>query len=129
MSHPNTETIEEAYRAFSEGDVQTLMDIWTDDVTWHVAGDHPLAGDHAGKGQVAAFLGGLAEQTGGRFRVEFQHALADDEHGFSLHKSMGPDGDEELESWAVLGYRFADGKIAEIWSFDYDQRILERILG
>ncbi len=128
MAHPNTERIRNAYNAFSEGDIQALFELWTDDIIWHDAGDHPLAGDHTGKEQVAGFLGGLAQQTDGTFRAELQHAIADDDQGYSLHKATATKDGEELEAWTILSYRFEDGRFAEIWTFDYDPRITARVL-
>lgn len=127
MAHVNQELIERAYGAFGEGDIQALFEMWTDDITWHEAGNHPLAGDHAGKEAVAGFLGGLAERTSGSFRAELQHALADDTQGYSLHKSVAEKDGENLEAWTVLGYRFEDGRFAEIWTFDFDQRVTDQM--
>lgn len=128
MAHNNKEVIEGAYKSFSAGDIGALMEIWTDDVEWHIAGDHPLAGDHKGKEAVAAFLGGLVQQTGGTLQVELQNVMADDEQGYSLHKSTATRDGEDFESWEILGYRFDDGDVAEIWSFAYDQSITNALL-
>jgi ketosteroid isomerase-like protein len=129
MAHPNVALIEGAYESFAAGDIASIMEIWTDDIAWHIAGDHPLAGDHEGKEAAAAFLGGVMQQTGGTFRAELQNALADDTNGYSLHKGTASKNGEDLESWEILGYGFRDGKVAEIWSFPYDQRIANRMLG
>lgn len=129
MAHPNQSMVETAYSAFAAGDIATIMDLWTDDIAWHQAGSSSLAGDHAGKEAVAAFLGGIVQNTGGSFKAELQNVLADDTNGYSLHKSTATKDGQELEAWAVLGYRFRDGKIAEIWTFDYDQQISDQILG
>ena len=75
MAHPNVENIEKAYAAFAEGDIATIMGLWTDDIVWHTAGNNPLAGDHSGKDAVAAYLGGVVQVTGGTFRAELQNAL------------------------------------------------------
>lgn len=128
MAHPNTERIESAYDAFARGDIQALFELWTDDIVWHDAGDHPLAGDHSGKEGVAGFLGGLMQQTDGTFRAELEHALADDAHGYSLHQASATKDGEELEGLGILAYRFEDGRVAEIWTFDYDQTIANRML-
>ncbi|MFP3915338.1 MAG: nuclear transport factor 2 family protein [Actinomycetota bacterium] len=128
MAHANQQLIESAYEAFGSGDIQALFGMWTDDITWHDAGNHPLAGDHTGKEAVAGFLAGLAERTSGSFRAELQHALADESQGYSLHKSVAEKGGENLEAWTVLGYRFEDGRFAEIWTFDFDQRVTDRML-
>ncbi len=128
MAHANVELIEGAYQSFAAGDIDALMEIWTDDIVWHIAGEHPLAGDHKGKAAVAGFLGSIVQQTGGTFRAELQNALADDTNGYSLHKSTATKDGEDLESWEVLGYRFDDRKVSEIWSFAFDQSIANRLL-
>ncbi len=128
MAHANVETIEKAYAAFAEGDIATIMGLWADDVMWHISGNHPLAGDHSGKEAVAAFLGGVVQNSGGTFRAELQNVLADDTNGYSLHKGTATKNGEDLESWEILGYTFRDGKITEIWSFPYDQRISDKVL-
>lgn len=129
MAHANVALIEGAYESFAAGDIVSIMETWTDDIAWHIAGDHPLAGDHEGKEAVAAFLGGVMQQTGGTYRAELQNVLADDTNGYSLHKGTATKDGEEIESWEVLGYAIRDGKVAEIWSFAFDQRIANRILG
>ena len=129
MAHQNVELVERAYAAFAVGDIATIMDSWTDDVAWHTGGGSSLAGDYEGKEAVAAFLGAIVENTGGTFSAELQNVLADDTNGFSLHKATAMRDGEELEAWTVLGYRFRDGKVSEIWSFDFDQAIVDRILG
>ena len=129
MAHPNVETVERAYAAFAAGDIAAVMDTWTDDIVWHQSGANPLAGDHTGKEAVAGFLAGIVQASGGTFKVELQNVFADDTNGFSLQKGTATIDGEDLESWAVLGYRFVDGKTAEIWTFNYDQRISDRVLG
>ena len=128
MAHANVDLIKGAYESFAAGDIAALMDIWADDIVWHTAGNNPLAGDHSGKEAVAAYLGGVVQNTGGTFRAELQQVFADDTNGFSLHKGTATSDGVELEAWSVLGYRIRDGKISEIWTFDYDQQISDRIL-
>ena len=129
MAHPNAELIEQAYAAFAAGDIQALMDLWTDDIAWHTGGTSSLAGDYEGKAAVAGFLGAIVQNTAGTFSAELQNALADDTNGYSLHKSTATKDGEDLEAWSVLGYRFRDGKVSEIWTFDFDQAISDGILG
>ncbi len=127
LAHPNVALIEGAYEAFATGDIAAIMAIWTDDIAWHVGGRHPLAGDYEGKEAVAGFLGSVVHQTGGSFRAELQNVLADDTNGYSLHKASATKDGEHVESWEILGYALKDGKVAEIWSFAYEQRASERI--
>jgi hypothetical protein len=127
MAHPHAELIEGAYASFSRGDIDALMATWTDDIVWHTAGNNPVAGDHAGRQGVATFLGRVVAQSAGTLEVELHAVLADDERAFSLQRSTASKDGEPLESWTVLGFLFRDGRICEIWSFDFDQRITDRM--
>lgn len=60
--------------------------------------------------------------------MELQHALADDEQGYSLHTAHAEKDADLLEAWSVLCYRFEGGRFTEIWTFDFDQRINDHIL-
>lgn len=128
MAHPNADLIEGAYASFAQGDIAAIMEIWTDDITWHLAGENPLAGDHHGKQAVAEFLGGFAQMAGETLKVDLQNVLADDTQGYSLHTTTATKGGVEIESWEILSYEFRDGKVSEIWSFAYDQRLAESVL-
>lgn len=129
MTNANVEVISRAYAAFGAGDLETILSLWTDDGVWHQGGNSALAGDHEGKEGVAGLLGAVAQANGGTFKAELQNAIADDTNGYSLHKETATVDGEDLESWVVLGYRFVDGKIAELWTFDFDQDSSDRILG
>ncbi len=129
MAHGNVELIERAYAAFAAGDLETILSLWTDDGVWHTGGNNAQAGDHEGKEGVAGYLGAVAQSSGGTFRAELQNVLADDTNGYSLHKATATVDGEAVEVWSVLGYRFVDGKITEIWTFDFDQDTSDRILG
>ncbi len=129
MALANVDVIEQAYAAFTAGDLETILSLWTDDGVWHHGGHSALAGDHEGKEGVAGYLGAVAQSSGGTFKAELQNALADDTNGYSLHKATATVDGEAVDVWSVLGYRFIDGKISEIWTFDFDQDTTDRILG
>ena len=61
----NTKVVQEAYAAFSRGDIQTLLSKFTDDIVWtgvYGAGSHvPTAGERRGKAAVAEFFKQVAE--------------------------------------------------------------------
>jgi len=55
----NVRIIQEAYEAFKRGDIQALLNIFTDDVEWFVSGPSdiiPTAGRRQGRDQVAQFF-------------------------------------------------------------------------
>lgn len=56
----NTKVVQDAYTAFSRGDIQTLLTYFADDIIWHAvygAGSHvPTAGERRGMAAVAEFF-------------------------------------------------------------------------
>src|SRR5436190_13654758 len=87
MAHPNADLLNKGYDAFDKGDLDTLRGLFTDDVTFHVVGRSPLAGEYRGIDQVFGFFGKLVELSGGTFRIERHAVLADDEHASVLSTS------------------------------------------
>ncbi len=128
MAHPNADLVREAYDLFSKGDMATLQTLWTSDIAWHVGGSGRLVGDYEGPAAILGLFGELVAATEGTFKVELQSVFADDNEGFSLHKATAHKGGEHYELWAVLSYRFVDGKTAEVWNFDYDQTAAEKLV-
>ena len=61
----NTTVVQEAYAAFSRGDIHTLLSKFADDIVWtavYGAGSHvPTAGERRGKAAVAEFFKQVAE--------------------------------------------------------------------
>ena len=54
--HPNLELLRRGYAAYGSGDMDTINELFADDVVWHVAGRNPLSGDYNGKEQVFGFF-------------------------------------------------------------------------
>lgn len=93
MSHPNEDLLRKGYAAFAEGDLDTIMGLFDDDITWHLPGRNQLSGDHRGKEQVGALLGKIMELTQGTFQIELHDVLANEDHGVVLaHETAERDG-------------------------------------
>ena len=121
MAHPNEDITRAAYAAFSSGDLETLSGSMADDVTWHVPGDSPIAGDYEGKEAVFGFFGKLAELSGGTLNLEVHDILANDEHAVALVRGTASRDGRELAQNAVHVMHVRDGKVAEFWSMQEDQ--------
>lgn len=62
MTHPNAERLETAYKALDAGDMQTIDQLWTDDIVWHIYGEEgPLPGDYRGKQAILGMLGSIPQ--------------------------------------------------------------------
>ena len=63
----NTEVLRKAYEAFNSGDMDTVLEAWTDDIRWEGSNDErlPGGGTHEGKDAVAGALGKINESIDG----------------------------------------------------------------
>ena len=59
----NTELVQNAYAAFKRGDITSVLNAMSDDVTWFLPGPEeiPVAGHRRGRDQVGQFFTTLAE--------------------------------------------------------------------
>ena len=120
MAHANEELVRRAYEAFSRGDVDTLRELFADNIVFHQPGRSPVAGDYSGIDQVLGFFGRLAERSGGTFRVVLHDVLADHEHGVGLHTAEAEREGRHLHSPVALVLHIRNDKITEAWAHGYD---------
>ena len=120
-THPNVALMEASYHAYSTGDLAALSDHVRDDFAFHFPGRSPLAGNYLGLDAVIKFFTHQLELTAGDFTVVPQKILADDESGIALVRVSGTRGIRHLDAPGVNVVRFQDGKLAEYWSYAYDQ--------
>ena len=121
MAHPNVELLNKGYDAFEKGDLDTIRQLFTDDVVFHTPGRNPLSGDHRGIDAVFAFFGKTVELSGGTFRIERHSVLADDEHGTVLSTVTAERNGKKLSVRTIDAFHIRDGRVPEIWSFVDDQ--------
>ena len=112
--HPNAQRIADAYDAFSRGDLQSVLDTWTDDIVWHVRGSiEAVAGDKRGKIEITEFLGELMRATDGTFALEVDRVFADDECAVVIARQKGMAAGESIDSLVTHVYSLRDGKVCE----------------
>jgi ketosteroid isomerase-like protein len=70
----NKELIKKGYDAFSTGDVETVMDLFDDDVEWVQPGESAVSGTFHGKAEVMEYMGRLAERS---LAVKLKRLIAD----------------------------------------------------
>lgn len=112
------ELLRRNYQAYAETDLATLDEIAGDDSVLHVPGDHPLAGDHVGRDAVWAYLGKVAEVSGGVGGFLVQSITADDD-GHAAVILVGTIRD--FERSVVHVWRADGGKLVEYWEVNFDQ--------
>ena len=113
--------------AWVRGDAATLVGLYADDIVLHYFGQSPLAGDHAGKAAALAALARISALTK-RGTPEIHDVLASDSHAAILARESWMDGETPVTVERVLLYHVRDGKLAECWIYDADQRLVDAIL-
>ena len=113
--HPNVTSLRNVYKAFGKGDLDTVRQQWTDDITFHVKGLASLDGDYQGPDAVVGFLGKVMEATNGTFRLDINTILADDEHSAVLATEHADRNGQTRSADVVHVARMRDGKTQEFW--------------
>lgn len=58
----NKELVQRGYEAFAAGDIETLMDLFDDDIEWVQPGESAVSGTYHGKTELMEYLGRLAKK-------------------------------------------------------------------
>jgi uncharacterized protein len=115
MAHPNEDLVRRAYGAFATGDMDTLNELFADDIVWHAPGRNEIAGTFRGKDEVFANLQKNMELTGGTFRLDIHALVADDEHAVALLRARAEREGKALDDNTVQVFHVENGKLTESW--------------
>ena|SRR5437868_15252359 len=110
----NAATMRRAYAAFNSGDMNTLIALFDDGVVWHLPGRSRFADDYQGRDATLGYFGQLAQETGGTFRAELQHLLADDEdRAIGIQRSTAQRDGKHLDVGNCIIFELKDGRITD----------------
>jgi len=117
----NAAIVRRGYAAFNAGDLKTLVELFGDDVAWHIPGTSPLAGDVAGREAVFARLGRYRAETGGTFRAELKRVLTDEDgRVVGIHHSVAERGGRQLDVYCCVVFELENGRIVAGREHVYD---------
>jgi ketosteroid isomerase-like protein len=125
MAHPNADLLNTGYDAFDKGDMDTVRELFADDIVFHVPGSSQVSGEYRGQNDVFGFFGKLMELSGGTFKIERHAVLADDEHATVLSTTTAQREGKTLKSKTADVFHVKDGKVAECWTLSADQDQLD----
>lgn len=115
--HPNALAYLRTAEAFRLGDLDAIASLIAEDVVWHIPGDHPLAGDWAGRGRVLQLLERLRSIG---FTLREHDVFGDDDHVCALsHMGAHRDG-LDVETRVVSIFHFRGGRQTERWIYPDD---------
>ena len=122
MTHPNEELVRQGYKAFGEGDMDTLRSIFASDAVHTSLGNNPLAGEYKGIDDILGFYGQLFEVSGGTFTAQLQSTKAEgDDTVVAVHRNKGQREGKTLDQDETLTFTIAGGKITHLVDDHSDQ--------
>src|SRR5919198_366906 len=86
----------------------------------------PQTPAHTGRASISV-PHGLAERSGGTFRVALHDAVANDEHAVGLHVAEGEREGRRLHSLQTVVLHVREGRITEAWAPHYDQHATDEL--
>ncbi len=119
--HPNLDILRRGYAAYGTGDMDTINELFADNIVWHVAGRSPIGRDYRGKDEVFGFFSRLQELSGGTSAVDVHDLLADDEHGVAIVTESASRDGRSHKGRATHIFHIKDGKVTEMWDAQVDQ--------
>ena len=122
MAHPNEDTVRQGYKAFGEGDMDTLRSLFAPDVVHVATGNNPLAAEYKGVDEVLGYYGKLFELSDGTFTAELKSTRAEgDDKVVATHHDKARRGDKTLDQDETLTFSLSGGKITRLEENHSDQ--------
>ena len=113
--------------AWAANDFATIVDAYHGEIVFHYFGRNPLAGVHRGKAACLAVLKQIREKTN-RKLLEIVDVQAGQRYGMVIARERFERGGNSVDVERLLKYTVRDGKLAECWVYDEDQRLIDELL-
>jgi len=127
--HPNERLLRREYEARANRDDLTLLEVFSEDIVWHVPGTNKIAGVYRGRGEVMEYVRRRRDLANGTLEIIVEDVLANDSYGLVIASGRASRGGKTYE-WRGHGvYRFGGGKIAECWLLPEDPQLFDEIWG
>lgn len=101
--HPNEALLRREYEARAARDARGLIQVFTNDVVWHIPGRSAIAGEYRGLDQVMGYVRTRRELAAGTFEIIVHDVLANDEHGLVIATGRAT-RDGETSEWRAHGF-------------------------
>jgi ketosteroid isomerase-like protein len=111
----NMVTVRRGYAAFNSGDMDTLREVLSQDVSQHVPGQSQVSGAYKGIDAVLGYYAKLAELTGNQFRADLLDVHSDGAaHVTAIHQITATrDGHTHISRGSIL-FTFLGGKATDL---------------
>jgi ketosteroid isomerase-like protein len=119
--------VRESLELVARGDFERLRDFYTDDVLWHVGGDHPLSGDYRGKDALMAYFERVRSLTDASLTIEPESILTSDQHVAMFTRVRAHRESKRMDVVLAQVFKVADdGRWSEYWALADDQEAVNQ---
>ncbi|MVZ67617.1 nuclear transport factor 2 family protein [Sphingobacterium sp. DK4209] len=119
MIESNTKIVQSLYEAYVSNDEDAVRQILSDDIQWHIPGNHPLSETKKGLNDVLAFLSQLNKAS---FQASSNVVGYNDQFVIDFHRNWSKlDGEDNLNNMSCLLWKIENKKIVEVFNFPEDQ--------
>lgn len=115
-------------QAWSAGDLTAILDAYADDVVFHYFGTHDHAGTHVGRHAAVTAMAAVSAKAARTLIAITDVLVGSDDLGAILAVERLERDGAAVEIHRAFHYRVAEGRIAECWVYDQDQRLVDRFL-
>jgi ketosteroid isomerase-like protein len=123
QSHPNLTLINDFFKAYAANDLDGIKSILSEDIKWHIPGNHPLSGTKLGVNQVLEFFRKLSKVA---LKAEPIIMGVNDKYVIDCHRNWSSiENEENLNSMSCLLWKIENNKIVEVFNFPQDQQVVD----
>ncbi len=120
-SEQNADVVRRGYEAFNSADMETLTEVFDENVAWHTPGRGSLAGDARGREATFVQFGRYVGETGGTFKAVLQDVLrSDDGRVVGIHINTAERNGKTLDVGCCIVFEVEDGRITDGREYFYD---------
>jgi uncharacterized protein len=113
-SGDNVAIMQRAYDAFNAADLDTLTELFDENVVWHLPGQSSMAKDYEGRDATLAYFGLIGQESGGTFQAELQQLFeGDDGRVIGLQRSTAERGGKSLDVGNCIVFELRNGKVVD----------------
>jgi len=116
------DVVRRAHDAFAVGDIDAVMGLCADEITFHIPGTSPLSGEWAGRERVLEFFAKAAELSEGTLALSPDEVLADGERVIVLTRVHARRKERSEAFTNVHVLRVVGGKMTELREYMGDER-------
>jgi len=111
-----------AYEAFGRGDIQRALELFAEDISWHVPGRGPLSRDYRGHKEVLGFFDHFMRLSEGTFEIRIDEVFARDDRVIILCTETAQRGGRYWSSPQVHAWTVRHGRAIAFWEYEGDQQ-------